>query len=98
VVFSSSSGINAAGTAILGSGDTEGEVISITIDNPGTGYQTAPAISFVGGGGSLAAAIATIKIDIDKVDSFGDNNSFKTEAQDILFSASNPFGEIDVKQ
>jgi hypothetical protein len=98
VVFSSSSGINAAATAVLGSGTTAGKVVSVNITNPGTGYQVAPTISFTGGGGTNAAATATIKIDIDKVESFGDNNTFKQEAQDVLFSATNPFGEIDVEQ
>lgn len=32
--------------------------------------------------------------DIDQVESFGDNNSFKTEAADVLFNEANPFGEI----
>lgn len=98
VVLQSSSGINAAATAVLGTGNTAGKVVSVIITNAGTGYQTAPTVSFVGGSGTGAAATATIKIDIDKVESYGDNNTFKQEAQDVLFSANNPFGEIDVKQ
>jgi hypothetical protein len=98
VVLTSSSGINGEATAVLGSGTTAGKVVSVNITNPGTGYQTAPIITFTGGGGTGALATSTIKIDIDKVDSFGDNNTFKQEAQDILFSATNPFGEIDVEQ
>ena len=98
VVLTSGSGINGEATAVLGSGTTAGKVVSVNITNPGTGYQTAPTITFTGGGGTGAAATATIKIDIDKVDSFGDNNTFKQEAQDVLFSATNPFGEIDVEQ
>jgi hypothetical protein len=98
VTFSSSSGINAAGTAVRGTGANANKIIRVDITNQGTGYQTAPTISFTGGGGTGAAATATIKIDIDKVDSFGDNNTFKQEAQDVLFSATNPFGEIDVEQ
>lgn len=31
--------------------------------------------------------------DVDEVDSYGDNNKFKDEAQDIVFDQSNPFGE-----
>jgi hypothetical protein len=31
--------------------------------------------------------------DIDVVDGYGDNNKFKTEAQDIVFNTNNPFGE-----
>jgi hypothetical protein len=98
VVLTSSSGINGAATAVRGTGVNANKIIGVDITNPGTGYQTAPTISFVGGGGTNAAATATVKIDIDKVDSFGDNNTFKQEAQDVLFSATNPFGEIDVEQ
>ena len=95
VSFTSASGIDAAATAVLGSGSTAGKVIRINITNPGTGYQTAPAVNITGGGGSNAAATASIDINIDKVNSFGDNNKFKTQSQDVLFSVTNPFGEID---
>lgn len=90
----SASGYGATATAILGTDTNAGKVMSVTITNPGTGYQTSPAISFIGGGGTNAAANATIKIDIDKVESFGDNNSFREEAADAIFSESNPFGDI----
>jgi hypothetical protein len=98
VVLQSNFGIGASATANLGTGVAAGKVIGVTVTNAGTGYQTAPSISFTGGGGSGAAAVATVKIDIDKVDSFGDNNTFKQEAADVLFSANNPFGDIDVEQ
>ena len=32
--------------------------------------------------------------DIDIVQSYGDNNQFKLEAQDYVFNASNPFGDL----
>jgi hypothetical protein len=98
VVLQSSTGIGASATATLGTGVAADKVIGVTITNAGTGYQIAPTVSFTGGGGSGAAAVAIVKIDIDKVDSFGDNNTFKQEAADVLFSANNPFGDIDVKQ
>jgi hypothetical protein len=41
------------------SGQTAGTVNSVTVDTAGTGY-TAPVISFTGGGGTGAAADATI--------------------------------------
>jgi hypothetical protein len=95
VTFTSGSGRDAAATAVRGTGATANKIIRIDITNPGTGYQTAPAISIVGGGGTNAAATASIDINIDKVNSFGDNNKFKTQSQDVLFSVTNPFGEID---
>lgn len=94
VRFSSSSGYGATATAVLGTGLTSDKIIAVTLTNGGTNYQTAPIISFDGGGGIDAAATATIEVDIDRPDSYGDNNSFKEEAADIIFSESNPFGEL----
>jgi hypothetical protein len=95
VSFVSASGINAAATAVRGTGANANKIVSITVTNPGSGYQTAPAITISGGGGAGALATASIDINIDSPNSFGDNNKFKTEAQDVLFSVTNPFGEID---
>ena len=50
------SGVTATGVAVIGSG----AVTSITLTNPGDGYTAAPTISFSGGGGTSAAATATI--------------------------------------
>ena len=94
VVISSGAGRGAAATAVLGSNSTAGKVIRVDITDGGTGYQIAPAISLTGGGGTGAAATSLIEADIDKPDSFGDNNTFKEEAADILFSENNPFGEV----
>jgi hypothetical protein len=94
VVITSGTGTGATATAVLGSGTTAGKVIRVDVTNGGTGYQVAPAIAFSGGGGTNAGATAVIEADIDKPDSFGDNNTFKEEASDILFSESNPFGEV----
>jgi hypothetical protein len=95
VSFTSSSGFGATATAILGTGAQVGKVVDVEITEAGTAYQAPPTISFSGGGGNGAAATATIEIDIDQVDSYGDNNSFKDEAADVLFNAANPFGEVD---
>jgi hypothetical protein len=91
ISFTSSTGRGAAATATISGGC----VTDVTITNPGTAYQIAPVINFIGGGGHDAAATATIYNDIDKtLDSFADNNSFKTEAADVIFNETNPFGEI----
>jgi hypothetical protein len=97
VVFTSRSGVGAAGTAVRGTGVTDNKIIRVDITNPGTGYQVAPVISFVGGGGINAAATATIETNIDKAaDSFADNNTFKKESVNVInFDESNPFGEIN---
>jgi hypothetical protein len=94
VVITSSSGFDAAAVAILGEGDSAGKVIRVDVLNDGQGYQTAPIIDLVGGGGTDAAAQAEIDIDIDKVESYGDNNSFKKQSQNIVFNENNPFGEV----
>lgn len=86
----SSSGYGVVLTPVI----TNGVITSITIDNPGTKYQTPPLITITGDG-TGAEAVCEIKANIDKSDSFGDNNSFKQEASTVLnFDDSNPFGEI----
>lgn len=95
VTLVTSSGRDATAVAVLGSGSTAGKVIRVDVTNGGTGYQTSPVVQFTGGNGSGAAATAVIEADIDRVDSYGDNNKFKTQAADILFSEANPFGEVD---
>lgn len=95
VTFTSNNGTGATATAVLGTGANAGKVVSVTITNPGTGYQAAPIVSFSGGGGTNAAGTATIQVDIDEVQSYGDNNKFRTEAADVLFNEANPFGEVE---
>ena len=97
VTFTSASGRDAAATAVRGTGATANKIIRIDITNPGTGYQVAPVVTITGGSGTGALATAFIDINIDKPESFGDNNKFKTQAQDVLFSVTNPFGEIDIE-
>lgn len=94
ITFTSSSGLGANATAVLGTGINSNKVVSITINDSGSGYQVAPVINFIGGGGINAAATVVIETDIDKVESFGDNNSFREEASDAVFSESNPFGDL----
>lgn len=93
VSFVSSSGSGATAEAVM-DGD---KVASVNILTGGSGYKTTPAVNFTGDGIN-AAADAVIEANIDKTESFADNNKFKTQAADVLFSESNPFGDIDVKQ
>lgn len=95
VTLTSNTGSGATATAVLGTGVNAGKIVSVNVTEGGSGYQVAPAVSFVGGGGTGASATATIEANIDNNgDSFADNNKFKEEAADILFSETNPFGEI----
>lgn len=97
VVFTSSSGLGAAATAVIGTGSDAGKIVGINITNQGTGYQIAPTVSFVGGGGTGAAATTTLDIDINKSsDGFGENDAFKDAATEVInFDEHNPFGEIN---
>jgi hypothetical protein len=94
VSFTSNTGFGAAAIAVLGTGTSADKVIRVDVTEDGQGYQTPPNVVFSGGGGVGAAATATLDIDIDKVESYGDNNTFKNQATDILFSETNPFGEV----
>jgi hypothetical protein len=92
IQFLSSTGYGAVAEAVI----ANGSVTSINIISGGTGYQSAPSISIVGGGGIGAQATCQIEIDIDKADSYGDNNKFKTQSEGVInFDESNPFGEIN---
>ena len=95
VGFESTTGYGAEATAVLGSGTSAGKVIRIDVVKGGTAYQGVPVIALTGGDGTGAQAEATIKVDIDKAESYGDNNSFRDEAADVLFNETNPFGEIE---
>jgi hypothetical protein len=96
VSFTGGGGSGAAATAVRGTGANIGKIIRVDITDPGIGYSTAPTVVFTGGGfSSTAVATSAIAANVDKPESFGDNNKFKTEAQDVLFSVTNPFGEVD---
>ena len=87
----------ATATAILGDqqGINQDEVVRIRLDNPGSGYTSPPNITIIPTNGGLQAAAVAYIENLDKQDSFGDNNKFKEEAADILFSEDNPFGEVN---
>ena len=85
----------ATATATLGTGTTAGKVVSVTITNGGTAYSTAPIVTFSApASGTTATGTAFIAVDIDQKESYGDNNKFKDEGSDIIFTETNPFGEI----
>lgn len=72
----------------------DGVITSITIEDGGQNYREGDEVEITSNGTSPATATITVKLDIDKVESFGDNNSFKREAQNVVFNEENPFGEV----
>lgn len=72
----------------------DGSIVDITIQDGGYQYQVGDTVTITGNGQDAAAEIV-VEVDIDKVDSYGDNNKFKQEAADIVFNESNPFGDVD---
>jgi hypothetical protein len=84
------SGVRATATAVL----VNGVITGLTITNPGSGYTVAPAVSIPAPLGIRATAEAVIEINIDRIDSYGDNNKFKDESTTVVFNANNPFGDI----
>ena len=89
VSITSTTGTGATATAVV----SNGTISAINVTNPGTGYKDVTVI--IAGDGSDATATATLINDIDKVESYGDNNSFKREAESFIFNDRNPFGEVD---
>lgn len=95
VTITGGGGYGATASAQLGSGTTAGKVVRIDIVNPGTGYNSVPTVTIdTSSSGITATAIAVVENNIDQVESYGDNNTFKTEGADVLFSESNPFGDV----
>lgn len=74
----------------------DGKLIDILIKDGGYGFNEIPELVIdAPSRGTRATAIVTeIKVNTDMSQSYGDNNRFKNEALDVLFSEENPFGEI----
>ena len=89
VSITSTTGKGATATAVI----SNGAISAINVTNPGTGYKDVTVV--IAGDGTNATASATLINDIDKVESYGDNNSFKREAESFIFNDRNPFGEVD---
>jgi hypothetical protein len=88
--FLSNTGDGAIAEAVIASG----LVTSVHIIDRGNGYIEPPIMQFIGPATIPAEGVVTLGVNIDKPDSFGDNNKFKQEAVDILFNANNPFGDV----
>lgn len=91
VSFTSNSGYGAAATANI----VDGKIASIDVQSGGQEYRSSQAVTVViAGDGIGAQANAVVLVDIDKPNSYGDNNSFKRQAADFIFSEDNPFGDV----
>ena len=88
----SSTGYGAEAIAILGD---NGQIAGVSLVQAGGGYNNSTIINITGGGGNGAIASPVIDINIDVPDSYGDNNSFKQEAGDLVFNQNNPFGDVE---
>lgn len=91
VEFASPIGYGAEATPVI----VNGAVTSIEITNTGIGYGLPEnmQVTITGDGVGATARVLSVKANIDKVDSYGDNNKFKLEAKDLVFNEHNPFGE-----
>lgn len=99
VKFTSEQGWGATANAVLGVGADAGKVIAINVTAGGGGYVVPPTVEIVpgiggSGQGSGATAVAVIEENVDVPHSYGDNNKFLEEKQDILFDTNNPFGDV----
>jgi hypothetical protein len=86
--ISSNTGQGAVLTPVI----TDGKITSITIVDGGYGYRDG-AVVIEGDGFPVAVADVVFATNIDNVESYGDNNSFKKEAVGLVFDTNNPFGD-----
>lgn len=86
--ISSNTGRGAVLTPVI----ENGAITSITINDGGTGYRDG-VVLIEGDGSPVAIADVEFATNIDAVESYGDNNSFKEEATNLIFDTNNPFGD-----
>lgn len=82
----SNTGTGAMAEAVI----VDGVITDITVTDVGTGYKDVSII--ITGDGTNATATGVLKTNVDVIDSFGDNNKFKTQGSTIVFNEDNPFG------
>lgn len=91
VQFNSPKGYGATATAVI----TNGQVSAINLTSGGQDYPQGSLIEVeIAGDGVGAQATAVVAVDIDRIESYGDNNKFKDEAADLIFNENNPFGDL----
>lgn len=82
----SNTGTGALAEAVI----ADGIITDIIVTNVGIGYQDVSII--ITGDGANATATGVLKTNVDVIDSYGHNNTFKSEGSSIVFSEDNPFG------
>lgn len=82
----SNTGTGASAEAVI----EDGIITDINIIDVGTGYKDVSII--ITGDGTNATATGVLKTNVDVIDSYGDNNKFKSQGSNIMFDESNPFG------
>lgn len=92
IISNPGEGTGATAIAILGTGTAANKVIRIDVTYGGTGYTAIPSIQIVGTG-TLASGTAIVNVDIDKIDSYGDNNTLQDKASTIILATNNIFGD-----
>jgi len=70
----------------------DGIITEINMVNVGAGYKDVSII--ITGDGTNATATGSLRANVDLIDSYGDNNKFKSQGSNIIFDESNPFGEF----
>lgn len=82
--------------AVLGTGANADKVVNLILKDGGYGFNEIPELHIDSPthGVQATAVVLEIKVNNDMSQSYGDNNRFRNEASDILFSEDNPFGEI----
>ena len=75
----------------------DGVIVSVTMLETGNGYPSPDAmiVRAIGDSITQASLIAVVESNIDKVESYGDNNKFKEEGSQFMFNENNPFGDVN---
>ena len=84
----SNTGSGATATAVI----EEGIITDINMVNVGAGYKDASII--ITGDGVDSTATPSLRANVDLIDSYGDNNKFKSESVDVIWNENNPFGDM----
>lgn len=82
------------GSGFVGSVLITNNIISqINVEVNGSGYKSGDSV-IITGDGVNASAIANISTNVDSINNYGDNNTFKEESIDLVFTENNPFGDF----